>query len=160
MKSEIINIGIICGLLGVFVLCRGIEEQEGPVIKEQAPAAVCQPDTLSEWQVLQMAIIFTESRFNPAAVGKAKDSGIMQITPIYVKEVNRLAGTSYTMEDCFDIDKSLEMFGIMQALKNPAQDIDSAIYYHNKSPYYKKTVKKNMELIRRMETVRKQIKNQ
>lgn len=60
---------------------------------------------LTEWGKLILAISFTESRFNPDAVGKAGDSGHMQLVPIYVAEVNRLYGTSYTIEDAFDIDK-------------------------------------------------------
>ena len=109
---------------------------------------------LSEWQVLEMAIAFTESRFDPDAVGKAHDSGILQLTPIYVAEVNRVAGTDYTLEDAFDIDKALEIFEAMQAAKNPDKDIETAIRYHNKAGYYRSTVLRNMTFIRNYEAVR------
>lgn len=117
-----------------------------------------QVDTLSDWQVLQMAIIMTESRFNPSAVGTSNDYGVMQITPIYVKEVNRIAGTDYSHEDAFDIDKSLEMFALMQDYHNPDHLTDRALSLHNKGAFYPKRVKENIELIRRMETVRKAIR--
>lgn len=116
-------------------------------------------DTLSDWQILQMAIALTESHFNPDAVGKNSDRGVFQITPIYMQEVNRLTGREYTNEDCFDVDLSLEMFSLMQGAKNPERDLDQAIYYHNKSPYYRKAVKENMEQIRRAEEMRRKIIN-
>lgn len=109
---------------------------------------------LDDWQILQMAIAFTESRFDPDAVGKAHDSGILQLTPIYVAEVNRVAGTDYTLQDAFDIEKALEIFETMQAVKNPTKDIETAIRYHNKAGYYRSTVLRNMTFIRNYEAVR------
>ena len=111
-------------------------------------------EDLTDWQVLWLAIAYTESRFNPDAVGKAHDSGILQITPVYVDEVNRLYGTDYDIQDAFDVDKALELVALLQAKKNPAKDIDTAIFYHNKSVVYRDAVKKNMELIRRYEAFR------
>jgi predicted CoA-binding protein len=113
------------------------------------------PDTLSDWNTLQLAIAMTESEFNPKAVGKTKDYGIYQITPIYVKEVNRLLGNQvYTHNQAFDIEKSVEMFNILQSYKNPDQDINKAIYYHNKADWYRKKVLKNYETVKRYETLR------
>lgn len=121
-------------------------------------ARILQLDTLDEWQILQMAIAFTESRFDPDAVGKAHDSGILQLTPIYVAEVNRVAGTDYTLEDAFEIEKALEIFETMQAVKNPTKDIETAIHYHNKAGYYRSTVLRNMTFIRNYEAVRAAVK--
>lgn len=112
-------------------------------------------DTLSDWQVLEMAIAFTESRFKTDAIGKAEDTGILQIRPIYVDEVNRLSGRDYTIEDALDPRLSLEMFNLMQEHKNPGHSIDTGIYFHNKSPYYKKTVLENVDLIRMAEEMRR-----
>lgn len=126
------------------------------VIEEKVLVPV---DTLSDWQVLEMAIAFTESRFKKDAMGKAKDTGILQIRPIYVDEVNRLTGYNFTIEDALDPCLSLEMFNLMQEHKNPGHSIDTAIYFHNKSPYYKKTVLENVDLIRRAEEMRRIIIN-
>lgn len=112
---------------------------------------------LTEWDRLILAISFTESRFNPDAVGKAGDTGHLQITPVYVKEINRLYGTDYTIEDAFDIDKSLEMFYLMQQFKNPTGNLEQAIYYHNKSAQYLNTVKENLAMIERYEALRKKL---
>lgn len=116
-------------------------------------------DTLSDWQILEMAIALTESHFKTDAMGTSNDTGILQIRPIYVDEVNRLSGRDYTIEDALDPCLSLEMFNLMQKYKNPGHSIDTAIYFHNKSPYYKKTVLENVELIRRAEEMRRIIIN-
>ena len=69
---------------------------------------------------------------NPFAVGKTNDLGILQITPIYVKDVNRILGEERFTLDCrIDIDKSLEMFEIYQSYYNPDKDINRAIKLHN-----------------------------
>lgn len=111
-------------------------------------------DTLSEWQLLTLAIAYTESKFDETAVGKAQDSGLLQIRPIYCAEINRLYGTDYKIEDAFDIQTSLEMYELMQAAKNPNKDLDKAIRLHNRSEAYRKEVLKNLEFIRRFEAVR------
>lgn len=145
-----------------FAAARGVEEEpvEAPVPEKISAVQLLrqqhqQPQgELTAWQVLQLAIAYTESRFNPSAVGKAQDSGILQITPVYVAEVNRLYGTDYALQDAFDIDTALELFALLQDKKNPAHDIDTAIYYHNKSNAYRRAVRKNMEFIRSYEAVR------
>lgn len=112
---------------------------------------------LSEWQMLQLAIVYTESKFRPDVTGKNQDGGLYQITPTFVKEVNRIAGTDYTHEDVYDPDKAIEIFGKMQDAKNPGHDIDTAIYFHNKSANYRRVVLENLELIKRYETFRSKL---
>lgn len=110
---------------------------------------------LSEWEMLQLAIAMTESNFDPQAVGTHKDYGIFQITPDYVAEVNNILGEKvYTHDQAFDITKSVEMFNILQSDKNPSKNIDKGIYNHNKSKAYKQKVKKNIEVVKRYETLR------
>lgn len=112
---------------------------------------------LSDWQELQMALMLTESRFNPDALGAANDRGILQLVPIYVAEANRIAGTDYTPQDAHDIDKALEMFAIVQGYYNPTCDTEKGIYYHNKGEGYRRAVLRNLELIRRYEDTRKHL---
>lgn len=112
---------------------------------------------LTDWQALQMAIIWTESRCNPDAQGADGDTGLMQIVPIYIREVNRLAGTDYTIEDARDPAKTLEMFEIIQEHYNPTHDRDEAIRHHNRSASYRAAVLENLELIRRYENARKYV---
>lgn len=109
---------------------------------------------LTEWQKLMLAIAFTESRFNPDAIGKAGDYGCLQITPVYVEEVNRISGSEYRHEDAFDIEMSLQMFTAIQEAYNPQRDLETAIYLHNKSKAYRKAVLDNLAMIERMEEFR------
>jgi predicted CoA-binding protein len=139
----------ICGI--AYITKMKSTTENAKTIEAVSPAL----DTLSEWNTLQLAIAMTESEFNPNAVGKTMDYGIYQITPIYVKEVNRLLGNQvYTHNQAFDIEKSVEMFNILQSYKNPDQDINKAIYYHNKADWYRKKVLKNYETVKRYETLR------
>lgn len=115
-------------------------------------------DNLTPWQELILAIAYTESRFNTQAVGKAHDSGVLQLTPIYIREVNRVAGTSYALADAFDIEKAVEIFSRMQERYNPEHDLEKAIRLHNRSPYYRREVLKNLEFIKKMEAVREAVK--
>ena len=105
-----------------------------------------------------MAICWTESRFDPSVTGKNQDAGIMQITPIYVEEVNRVFGADFKHEDAYSIEFSLEMFRLMNEAKNPEKDINRAIWLHNKSEMYRRTVLQNLEMIERMETLRTKLK--
>lgn len=111
-------------------------------------------EELTEWNRLIMAIAWTESKFNPDAVGSSQDYGCLQITPTYCAEVNRISGANFKHEDAFDIDSSLAMFDAMQSHYNPDHDIDTAIHFHNKSASYKRVVLENLELIKRYETFR------
>lgn len=114
-------------------------------------------NTLSEWQLMQLAIMKTESEFDPLAVGKSEDWGILQITPIYVKEVNRILGEDrFSHEDAFNVEKSMEMFEITQNYHNPAHDVDRAIASHNPTATsaYLVKVRRNMDCIKKYEQLR------
>lgn len=64
-------------------------------------------------ELLIAAIIIVESGGNDQAIGTDGLSfGPMQITDICREDVNRIAGTHYTREDCFNRAKSIEMFKI------------------------------------------------
>ena len=113
---------------------------------------------LSEWEILEMAIMMTESRFNSEAEGRTNDKGVFQITPVFVAEANRLSGRGYVHEDAYSIEKSLEMFDIIQRRYNPDHSVEKAIKLHNPggdSIGYEAKVRQNMDLIRRMEAARK-----
>lgn len=136
--------------------------RQEPVPEPTEPISVVallrqQRGELSEWQKLMLAIAFTESRFNPDAVGKAGDYGCLQITPVYVREVNRVSGANYCHEDAFDIEMSLAMFTAIQDEYNPQRDMELAIRLHNKSAAYRRTVLDNLAMIERMETFRAKV---
>ena len=89
-------------------------------------------EEVEEWDIMIQALIVVESEGNPLAVGSSNDVGVLQITPIYVAEVNRILGENlYTLEHRISIEKSLEMFEIYQAHHNPSKDILKARKIHN-----------------------------
>jgi hypothetical protein len=57
------------------------------------------------------AVCAVESNGNPLAVGDGgRAAGIAQIWAITVRDVNRFAGTKFTLNDRFDPEKSRQMF--------------------------------------------------
>ena len=117
---------------------------------------------LSEWETTQLALILTESQMDSLAVGKANDLGILQITPIFVDEVNRLVGKEqFTHQDALSPTKSLQMLAIYQEHKNPSHDTDKAIQLHNpKGGYaYARKVKKNIARVKTYEYYRDLVTN-
>lgn len=103
----------------------------------------------SEWELFIKALIWQESK----GVDTAKNGdnwGCLQIRPIYVREVNRIAGTSFNHEDVLVREKALLIFNIMNYYKNPQKDIDKAIKIHNpKAPMsYSKSIKEKMKILK------------
>ena len=126
-----------CGMLFAAACClsgfrlasaRSAESAADCIITETNHDGGADPDILDDWEILQMAMMKTESGFDPTAVGTSDDRGVLQITPIYVREVNRLLGEDrYTHDDAFSVSKSIEMFNIMQSKKNPRNDMARAV---------------------------------
>ena len=84
-----------------------------------------------DWNPVMEAIIQVESNGNPNAVS-GNSVGVMQITPILVKECNDIlkkqkSKKRYTMDDRYSIGKSKEMFLLIQKYYNPENCIEKAI---------------------------------
>ena len=110
----------------------------------------------------QHTLILTASQMDSLAVGKSNDLGILQITPIFVDEVNRLAGKDqFSHQDALSPEKSLQMLAIYQEHKNPTHDTDKAIQLHNpKGGYsYARKVKKNIARVKTYEYYRTLVTN-
>ncbi len=109
------------------------------------------PPQKTEWDILIEALIQVESEGNPFAVGRSNDVGVLQITPIYVREVNRIMKEDvYSLDQRTDIEKSIEMFEIYQAHHNPEKDILRAIHLHNPGAgsWYRNKVTAEIEKIK------------
>ena len=98
------------------------------------------------------AVIRYESNYNPSAVNPvSKARGLLQITPVMIKEVNKYSDTRYTWNDAFDPMKSIEMWNIIMQAKNPEGYWDkmcrlwfgTGVQYNGMSweDYYMKVVK-------------------
>ena len=84
-----------------------------------------------DWEPVMKAIVQVESEGNTRAV-KGNSCGAMQITPILVAECNNIlkkrnSKKRYTLRDLFSLEKSKEMFLLMQSQFNPLNDIEKAI---------------------------------
>ena len=112
----------------------------------------------NKWERVMNAIIQVESSGNPKAHNPNGDcAGILQITPILVKECNNLLAKKkskkrYTLGDRYNAEKSKEMFILLQEHFNPEMNVEKAIKQWNcgfyttqwKSKsvgYYKKVMK-------------------
>lgn len=105
-----------------------------------------------EWGIFIEALICIESSGNEFAVGSKNDVGVLQITPIYVKDVNRILGKkAYTLSCRTDALKSLEMFAVIQEHYNPQKSIEKAIKLHNPlaPDSYREKIVNKMEEIKR-----------
>ena len=121
---------------------------------DNPPTSIITIDTFcnqySDWELLETAIIWQETKGNPYPKNSHGDSeGLYQITPIYVKEVNRILGyEKYLPEDRKDPIKSKEMFDILQNHHNPDKDIRKAIKLHNKGDKYYQEVMDKFRMLK------------
>ena len=88
-----------------------------------------------DWNPVMDAIIQVESEGNPNAVS-GNSVGVMQITPILVKDCNDIlkrqkSKKRYTMDDRYSVAKSKEMFLIIQKYYNPENSIEKVIRLWN-----------------------------
>ena len=84
-----------------------------------------------DWSAVMEAIIKVESGGNPKAVS-GNSVGAMQITPILVRECNNIlekqkSKKRYTLADRYSVDKSKEMFLLIQKYFNPENSVEKAI---------------------------------
>lgn len=99
---------------------------------------------LSDFELVEIAIIWQESKGRNPKVSDGQSEGIHQITPIYVNEVNRILGEKkYTLRDRLNPLKSHEMFTILQKHYNSDKNIKKAIRLHNGgNKYYNAVIDK------------------
>ena len=105
------------------------------------------------WNPVMDAIVQVESGGNPNA--KSGNSvGAMQITPVLVKECNNIlvkrnSKKRYTLTDRYSVEKSKEMFLLIQQYFNPENNVEKAIRSWNggvrysvraTNEYYKKVL--------------------
>lgn len=123
---------------------------------------VCKdPIELSEWQIFIIALMEVECDRNPLAISSKNAVGPLQLTEVYIKEVNRLYNSNYTIEDAYDINSSLTIVEMMNDYYNPNKDIDKAIKLHNPNAgsWYSKRIKDRMDKVRFNEQFRQTIIN-
>lgn len=115
-----------------FLLNVSCKREEDIIVVKNTVNTEILTNSISEWDILIQALIEVESCGNIIAIGDKNSVGCLQITPIYVKDVNRILGDEiYTLDDRFDKQKSIDMFNILQNNYNKEQNIYKAIHLHN-----------------------------
>lgn len=116
---------------------------------------------MDDWEIFTMALIKVESSYDSLAVSSKGAKGYFQITPIYIKEVNRIHGTNYTMDDVTNFESAYQIFDLMQQAHNQDYDIDKAIILHNgEHEWYRRRVMNVFNEIKKYEEIRSKLKKQ
>jgi len=109
-----------------------------------------------DWTDVMEAIILVESEGNPNAVS-GNSVGVMQITPILVRECNNIlkarnSSKRYALTDRYDVEKSKEMFLLIQSQYNKTNNVEKAIRSWNGGPNYsvRATDRYYQKVLRRM----------
>ena len=109
-----------------------------------------------DWNPVMEAIILVESEGNPRIVN-GNQVGAMQITPIMVRECNNIlkargSEKQYKMADRYDVEKSKEMFLLIQSQYNKSNNVEKAIRSWNGGPNYSNrgTERYYQKVLRRM----------
>ena len=118
----------------LFLLCTGIVPTHFYFGVKYEVVEV-EPTWEDGWKDFIPALVQVESRGDPNALGNNNDRGILQITPILVKEVNRISGLTYTHDDAWDPEKSVEMFYIIARKYCPEQDFEKMARIWNGGPH-------------------------
>ena len=108
-----------------------------------AVPAMAKSQEKQKWERVMNAIIAVESSGNPKAHNPNGDcAGILQITPILVKECNNLlekkkSSKRYTLRDRYNAEKSKEMFIMLNEHFNPDLNVEKVIKQWNCGFYTK-----------------------
>lgn len=156
IKSVVLVISLTINIFSAFYL----NKIKSPESIQKEAELIAQADTLSEWDIFTLALMKVESEYNNDAVSSVGAKGYFQMTPIYVKEVNRVHKTNFTFDQVTDFDTAYEIFDLMQQAHNPDYNLDKALELHNgKHAWYNKRVYKEMKFIQQYEEMRNKVKN-
>lgn len=95
-----------------------------------------------DWSKVIDAIAMVESKGNPKAFNSNGNcAGLLQITPRLVKQCNiwfkaKKSKKRYTLADRYNVQKSKEMFVMVQSYYNKTNDVEKAIRIWNGGPGY------------------------
>ena len=128
--------------------------------RSELAEAEIQEDTLSQWDIFTLALMKVESEYDNSAVSSVGARGYFQMTPIYVREVNRVHNTNFTFDQVTDFETAYQIFDLMQKAHNPDYNMDKALELHNgKHAWYNRRVYKEMKNIQTYENIRNRVKN-
>jgi soluble lytic murein transglycosylase-like protein len=106
------------------------------------PISISAQEEKFDWSRVIDAIAKVESKGNPKAHNPIGDcAGILQITPGLVKQCNtwlkvKKSKKRYTLRDRYNVEKSKEMFVMVQNHYNKSNNVEKAIRIWNGGPGY------------------------
>ena len=109
-------------------------------------------DTLTEWDMLILAICWKESTFRKTT--NKNYHGYMQMSRGYVKWVNQLAKAKYTYDDARVFRHAVRMHNLINKHLNPKKDIRKALRIHNPRTAYHSDALRKIEIIKEYEKKR------
>jgi len=140
IKKEFTNIYFLFGVLILILMLISMQLlfRTDDIIKKIEQPTPTDLTYLTDFELIELSIMWQESKANPnPKYSDGESEGILQITPIYVKEANRiLEKNKYTLHDRRNPLKSHEMFLVVQNYLNPEKDVKKAVKLHNKAGWY------------------------
>ena len=138
LKKDFLNIYVLFGTLILMLMLISTQI----LLSTQDLKKIDQPaynlTYLTDFELIELAIIWQESKANPnPKYSDGQSEGLYQITPIYVREANRILRKSeYSLYDRRNPLKSHEMFLVVQNYHNPKKDVKKAVILHNNGKRY------------------------
>ena len=122
----------ITAIITMIYLIVAIKPEEVEVEVEEVEVEVKDTTTseiIDDMELVLFALIWQESKGNENALN-GNAIGILQITPIFVKELNR-HGSNYSHSDALSFESSVNMWKTYQTLHNAEKSVKKAIFLHN-----------------------------
>lgn len=103
-----------------------------------------------DWDTFITALAWVESRWNDNAESPKQAVGYLQLTPVIIKDANRIVGKELYSIDCRnDRSQSIEIFNVIMDNYNPQHDMQYAMKIWNpyaKVSYHRAVMRKYQEL--------------
>lgn len=103
-----------------------------------------------DWEAFITALAWVESRWTDDAESSKQAVGYLQITPVLVKDANRIVGREeFTLEGRLDRQESIRLFNVIMDNYNPEHDLQFALKIWNpysKVSYHRAVMTKYKEL--------------
>lgn len=117
-------------IIGAFALNSLSDKEEVQYVAPPPEAEVL--SSSDDWDTFRTAVGCIESGNDDTLVGTKNDVGRLQITPVLVKDANRILGyDKYSLDDRKDADKSTEIWNVIQDHYNPSHDLHLALKIWN-----------------------------
>ena len=111
------------------------EKLDKSFVSEMVVPKISELREFTDWDVFVTALVNVESNGDSLIVGKSRDCGILQITPIMIADVNQRIGYErYSLDDAFRVKESIEIFYDFVAHYVPDRDFEKVARRWNGGP--------------------------